>query len=100
MKELTERAAAYFADRRPIDYRLWEIETIALRRRAEKLAIDIPTRYDEGGSEVGHYFYSLDDRNVLKRAIRSDRRATATFWARMVVPILSLLVALAAVLSG
>lgn len=97
--EFREHAAAYFAERRPIDYRLWELESIELAHRAEKLAIDVPTQYDEGGTTVGRYFYSLQDRNALKKAIRQERRQTAGFWAGLIVPILSLLVALAAVLS-
>ena len=104
-KELREHAAAYFAERRPIDYRLWEIATIDLRRRAENLAIDVPTRYDEGGSGVGHYFYSLEDRNALTRKINAARREAIEFrsrvgtsWFNVFVAILSLFVALAAVL--
>ena len=104
--EFRKHAGKYLAERQPIDYRLWEIETIKLGRRAEKLAIDVPTRYDEGGAEVGHYFYPLEDRNALARKIKAARRDTVEFrsrigtsWLNVLVAVLSLLVALAAVLS-
>ena len=97
-EELRHRAAEYFAERRPIDYRLWELETIELRRCAAKLSIDIPTEYDESGFSVGHYFFSPEDRNALKRAIRVEKRESARFWMGIIVPVLSLLVALAALL--
>ena len=90
------QAAEYFSERELVDYKLWEIESNALRRCAERLAIDDPGECDEGG---GYYFLPLDARNALRRAVRHEHRETAKFWASMLLPLLSLLVALAAVLS-
>ena len=77
---------------------LWAIETAELCRCADKLSIDVKAKWDEDGVAAGYTFFSREDRNALKRAIKVQRRETAKFWATVLVSVLSLLVALAAVL--
>ena len=97
--ELMSLAAEHSMERRPIEHRLWAIETAHLNRWADRLSIDVQTKWDDTGRETGDAFFSKDNRNALRRAIRSEQRAILKFWAELLIPILSLLVALAAVLG-
>lgn len=97
-EELRSRAAEYSMERQLIDYPLWAIETAELRRWADRLSIDVKAEWDEDGLRAGYAFFSREDRNALQRVIRQERREAAKFWATLLVPVLSLLVALAAVL--
>lgn len=97
--------AKYYMHRNRIEYPLWAIETAALRRWAGRLAIDIEAELDEAGAAAGHAFYSTKDRNDLARRIRAVRRDAIEFrsrvgtsWFNVLVAVLSLVVALAAVL--
>ena len=92
-------AAEYSMERRPIEHRLWEIVSAELCRCADRLSIDVQIKWDRAGRGTGHAFFSKENRNVLKRAIRAERRAVVKFRAELLVPVLSLLVALAAVLN-
>ena len=96
--ELRSLGAEYSMERQLIDYPLWAIETAELGRCADKLSIDVKAKWDKDGLAAGYMFFSGEDRNALKRAIKIQRRETAKFWATVLVPVLSLLVALAAVL--
>ena len=91
--------AEYFAMCEPIEHRLWAIETAVLRRSADRWSIDVEAKWDPRSSANGRAFFSKEDRNALSRAISHERREFAKFLAGMVVPVLSLLVALAAVLT-
>lgn len=99
-EERASQASEYWTAREFIDYRLWEIESNRLRRWAEKLAIDDPDERDESGAKAGYYFLPLNARNALRRAIRNEQRETAKFWWSMLMPLLSLIVALAAILAN
>lgn len=97
--EFMSLAAEYSMERKPIQHRLWAIETARLCRWADRLAIDVEIKWDDAGRGYGHAFFSKENRNALKRAIRAERREAGRFWAALLVPILSLLVALAALVS-
>ena len=91
--------AEYFAMCEPVEHRLWALETAVLRRSADRWSIDVEVKWDPRSSANDRAFFSKEDRNALNRAISYERREFAKFLASTIVPVLSLLVALAAVLT-
>ena len=98
--KITEGISDYILGRRPLEYRLWEIETGELLRSANRLSIDANPSYDDEGLAYGRCYLSRSDRAALRRAIRNERRKAGQFWIAVLMPPLSLLVALASVLNS
>jgi hypothetical protein len=97
----------YRAVRQPIETALFFSITGRLMLQAQFYTIDVPTseeqpdwwemRIDKRGG-----IKCLSRRGIaqVKKLIRAERRANIKFYAELLVPILSLLVALAAILSN
>ena len=96
--ELLSLSSERSMELQPVQRRLWEIQTAELRRCADRWAIDVEAKWDDSGRATGHAFFSSRDRHDLERKIRRERREFWRFLAATIVPLLSLVVALAAIL--
>lgn len=93
-EEERDLAAHYFSDSRPFEIALAAIESRVLLRSARKWPIEVELVYDADGPVYGKPFLTEKTRKALRLAIRNARREAATFWIGVLVPPLSLLVAL------
>ena len=98
--ELSEKVAKYIRARKPLEQRLWVIETSELLRMAGRLSIAIDPEFEDEGLANGQLYLSRKDRAALRRTIRNERREVWKFWIGVLMPPLSLLVALASVFNS
>ena len=81
-----------------VEDELLALETEELIRRACFWSVDVPNDGYRNG--FGDWILPLNTRNALRRAIKDEARKELRFWGEFIVPILSLLVALAAIMAN
>jgi hypothetical protein len=94
--------AEFFSESDFVQGPLHAIETNALQRMAHKWDVEVPPQSDErvwSRDFMGEYYLNDAAAIRIRREVRRVRREAVKWWVDLLVPLLSLLVALAAVLS-
>ena len=98
-EEFDRLLAEYFGERDIVDAQLASIESDDLIRRAKRWSVDIPAGAWERGP-TGELYLKDETRAAIGRAVKNERRTEVKWWVDILIPVLSLLIALVAVIGG
>ncbi len=89
----------YLSERDIVATQLDSLESDELLRRAHRWSVELPNNaWDQG--PAGDRYLTAPARTAIERAVRDERRKEIKFWADLLIPVLSLLVALVAVIAN